>query len=359
MHMLRTLKWQVRYHARSLRDTADNRDRATGRQRLLFIRHPYERQDYYSSLLTWLAAAAPDVYRTCEVRSLPFSPRSYDCYGVVMSWIGDSQLTEQSWELEAMTKLERHFGEHRIPSVNSLVATLGTGKHTGARTMARAGLRTPRTEPIHNLAQFQRDLAGLDFPLLIREEHGHAGRLPILLISNQKELEQANLAAFRNPVAVEFIDVREPDGICRRYRYVAAGDIGISYNLHISRHWEVRGNVRISASDASREEREFVQRPNPHHNLFQRARRELGLGFVGFDYSYDPQENLIVWEANSLPGTGFVSNPTRKHQHNVNVETFAAMVHMLLHQARRPVPESINKVLRASQAIIVPQRSAA
>ena len=357
--MLTALKNHVRYYARGVRDFAENRGRATGERRILFIRHPRQKLDYYHSFLQWLAETIPEVYATCEVRSLPFMPRDWSPYGVVMSWIGDSSLALGRWELNAMREMEARLATNEIRSVNTAAATLGSCKCAGAQAMARAGLRTPRIELIRDIDRFRRDPGDFPFPMLIRENYGHAGRTPMLCLRDADALRGAELAPFQHPIAVEFVDVREPNGYCRRYRYVAARDFGLSFNLHISKSWEVRGDVRIRGEYPMMEERAFVGRPNPHHEEFQAARRAMGLGFVGFDYSYDPQGKLVTWEANSLPGTGLGYNSDRRHQEDVNRTTFAAMTRMLLLLAGRPVPEYVDHVLQNSPSASGPRSNAA
>lgn len=345
-----SIRCQVRYHSRGVRDAVQNRGRGVGRPRILFLRSAMHRMDYYRTFLSWLAETVPQLYAACEVRSLPLKLRDWTPYGVVMSWIGDSGLAPGRWERAAMQQLEWKLQSHGIARVNSMAATLGAAKLQGARTMARAGLRTPRVRWIEDARRFQHDPEDFPFPLLIRENYGHAGRTPSLLLRDRRELRAADLGAYRHPIAVEFVDVRDERGFCRRWRYIAAGDVGLSCNLHVSRHWEVRGMVRVTDAETCREERDFVSRPNPHHEQFQRARRELGLGFAGFDYSYDSHGELVVWEANTLPGPVVLKDPQRSYLTGTSHALYAAMARMLAVHARLPVPDRIMDVLTDAPA---------
>ena len=63
------------------------------------------------------------------------------------------------------------------------------------------------------------------FPLFVREDWRHSG--PVCRVESPSELKNVPLRKFRRPVAVEFIDVRDQrDGLYRKYRYLAAGDVG-------------------------------------------------------------------------------------------------------------------------------------
>ena len=102
-----------------------------------------------------------------------------------------------------------------FPSSIPFASVLNTAKSTGAEIMRSVGIRTPRARPIlPTSGTFVVTLGGLEFPLLIREDRAHAGRLPIYLINSIHELEQVPIHEFAHPIAVEFIDVRDPrDGL--------------------------------------------------------------------------------------------------------------------------------------------------
>ena len=273
-----------------------------GDKRILILRHRLSYPRMYREYLSWLADKLPEVRRRVELRSLPIRIRDWSRYGVVVPWIFDPMLQPPRWEHQHMQELERACAGHGIPVINPLAGVLQTSKSEGARRIAEAGFRTPRTHVISDVQQFKKTLGGLSLPLLIREDRAHAGHLPIFRIESRDQLDDVPFEQFEHPVAMEFIDVRDSDGYCRRYRYFVIGSSGISCSVHVSKGWEVRGKNKVHSEAAKAEDTAYSLSPNPHYEQFHRAARILQLDFVAFDYSYDHNKQPVVWEANTLPG---------------------------------------------------------
>ena len=107
---------------------------------------------------------------------------------------------------------------------------------------------------------------------------------------------------FLGPIPRELVDTRDGlDGSYRKYRYFAIGDQGVTSHLQISREWITRGEARVSGDNARFEELDYIGRPDPNHAALQRARRALGLDYVAFDYGYDAEGRVVVWEGNPYP----------------------------------------------------------
>ena len=168
---------------------------------------------------------------------------------------------------------------------------------------------------------------------------------------------QIPLERFEDPIAAEYIHVQSPrDGYFRKYRYLIAGDLGVSVSLQIGKHWEVRGRGRDVTTVTRREEVSYLSRPDPNYQSFQQARRALGLDVVAFDYSYTPEGEPVVWEVNVLPDIGLTSDPAISY---VNVglrRSNAALVRLYLKRAGLPIPERLDEVVGTGQA---PTRRAA
>jgi hypothetical protein len=127
--------------------------------------------------------------------------------------------------------------------------------------------------------------------------------------SSCDDLQTVDLSTFRRPVAVEWIDVADDDGLCRKYRYQASGEIGTPQHLQVSDDWITRGCGRIKNERTKAEEIAYLTQPDPNRALFQEARRRLQLEFVAFDYGYDQWGQPVVWEANPFP---FIHFSTRR-----------------------------------------------
>jgi hypothetical protein len=195
-------------------------------------------------------------------------------------------------------------------------------------------------QPITDLPSFPKTLAGLDLPLIIRETDGHGGLT--CLVKSRAEAARVPLHRFRQPLAVEFIDVRNArDQLFRRYRFIVSGELGTSHGLHVSEHWEVRGRVRRHDDFVAEEEKAFITNPNPHREQFIKAARLLKLDCVAFDYSYDRRGELIVWEGNPYHNTNYVHDPRRQYLNQSSCRVFAGMLHVYLQRAGLEIPTGL------------------
>lgn len=98
-----------------------------------------------------------------------------------------------------------------------------------------------------------------------------------------------------------FIDVRSEDGNYRKYRYMVAGDRGAPRHLIVSAGWVVRADARRLDPPFIEEEIAYTRAKDSNHTALVAAARALDLDVVAFDYSYDRQHNLVLWEPNPFP----------------------------------------------------------
>jgi hypothetical protein len=166
--------------------------------------------------------------------------------------------------------------------------------------LTRAGLRSPRIVDVG--PGFGENLGGLGLPIIVRKSWGHIG--PMLRLDSKadvaKWIEQQG-AALDEWVAAEYIEVRDPDGYYRKYRYILFGDRGVTRHLIVSAEWEVRPKGRILTDDTIAEELAFVGAPCDKHDMFNAARMKLEFDIAAFDYSFDESGDMIVWEVNPYP----------------------------------------------------------
>jgi hypothetical protein len=234
-----------------------------------------------------------------------------------------------------------------IPIINPPEQLTGTSKHDCAQRLRAAGINAPESIRIVEPISFRETTAGMQMPFLIREDLAHGGWSPVYKIETHKDLQNVPLEQMESPIAVRFIDTRSSDdGLVRKYRYMAMGDIGIAHTLQISDHWEVRSGARKMTAGTIAEERNYCSRPDPNHALFQAARRILKLDFLAFDYSYSPQGEVIVWEINVLPGLGLPTEPNRDHLIAPLERAMSATHKLLLQRAKMDIPEKLEERIR-------------
>jgi hypothetical protein len=313
--------------------------------RIIIAQHREFRRDYYGQWLRWVESTMPELRPVFEVHDLPCPRVEWHNVALFTAWLQDPV---QPWCMETYEQTRRiqsYCDRAGIPVLNRVERLVNTTKHRGARIMAAAGLRVPRSAPITNHEEFRDTLMGLRLPLFVREDWDHWG--PFEVARTAEEARAIDLSQFRMPLAVELVDVRDPkDGLYRKYRYIAAGPHGVAAHLQMSEDWITRGGKRITTDTAREEELAFIRGVDQNHGLFQRARRAMGLEFIGFDYGYEPDGSMIVWEANPLPAVNFAVNAT-KYRNEAIHSTFFAMTRMYLDGGGLPYPKRMERGLAA------------
>jgi len=187
-----------------------------------------------------------------------------------------------------------------------------------ARSANAARLRTLENVVAPRVAAFPRGVlagrngtrelraAGFAWPVLVRSAGFHNGKHfarvadAAGLASAAADLPGATL------LAIEFVDVRNADGMVRKYRALAIG--GALYPLHLalSHEWKVH---YFSAAMEERqtfrdEERAFLDDMKRALGAdavatLQRIADLLGLDYAGIDFALDADGRIVVFEANA------------------------------------------------------------
>ena len=305
--------------------------------RFLIVRHRNYKTRFFDVIVDWVKVAFPEYHPLFELRVLPCKFVRWSDVVLHLPWLQDPV---QQWSLEAYEQANRLAAEcdrRGIPIVNRVDRLLNATKSVGAQLMAEAGIRTPRMAPIHDGAEFKETLLGMTPPLFVREDWGHGGYS--YRIDKREDALRIPFETLARPVAIELIDVRDRrDGLYRKYRYIAAGNEGVSLHLHVSTDWIVRGTDRLKNDMTRGEELSYISEQDPNHQLLQRAHRALGLDFAAFDYSYDHQGRVVVWEANPFPYLHFSKGPMVYRNVAVN-RTLRAILRMYLQCASISVPD--------------------
>lgn len=336
------LKASIAHIPLSLVDRWSNLRRVRRAPRILITRHSGKRAYVFTDFWNWIRTEVPELSGCMEFQRLPYQLINPSQYGLHVSWAGD---TIEAWSptgFRQALQLQEECQRQRIPIVNDLLCLANTTKLLGAKLMGSAGVRTARTVAIFDARAFKKDHAELDFPFLIREDRGHGQ--PAVFVESESQLAAVDLNLFRSPIAVEFIDTRSPnDGLFRKYRYVAAGEIGCPRHLIVNNVWEVRPERRMATPDLLDEELEYLQSPDPNHSLLQAARKALGLDVLGFDYSYDQQGRVVVWEANPFLNLNYPRSA--RHIGFAVSRTFAAIARLYCVRAGLRVPDRVLRML--------------
>lgn len=337
---------------RPARDAVANWRFTRAEPRVALIRDREGLASYYRPFLDWLADHVPELRSRMELHLLPCRQRDWSRYALVVSWLPETLLYRSPRVRRQAAELVAEADARGVPVINRPERLLGISKHDLAGRLGGLGVRTPRIWRILDRQAFRRDLGGLEPPLLVREELGHGGCRPAYLMHTPADARRIPLDDFELPLACEFIDVRSrADGLVRKYRYVATGATGVTRNLQISEQWEVRERARVVNDAVQEEELDFLDAPDPNHEVLQRVRRALGLDFLAFDYSYDQEGRVVVWEVNVLPGFGpapVASTSAFPYARIAEQRMMAAMAKLYLERAGLAVPPQVHAVLAAS-----------
>ncbi len=337
-----SLKGCVRRLPVGLKDARVNRRWVTKDKRFLVVRHAARQPYYYGGFLDWVGVNYPDLRRLFELRLLPCRVRDKDQYLLHIPWLQDPLGDWSPRAYKQSVKLTADCDRLGIPIVNRVCHHDHATKMEGARRIAQAGLRTPRMTPIIDRPGFQATLCGVETPLIVRENGGHGGR--VYVVKTLADAARIPLKCFRAPIAVEFIDVQDfQDRMYRRYRYVVVGDVGVSQGLHVAPNWEARGSNRLANKATRREELAYTSAINPHHAQFVHARRLLELDIVAFDYSYDSDGRIVVWEANLYPHWPFSIRSECQHRLLMSERIYATKLSYYLQRAGCEVPAGLRE----------------
>jgi hypothetical protein len=340
-----SVKGAALYGPYALLDSLRNRHCRGTKRRFLILRHSAKNPHFHDYLLNWLEAELPSVSALFEQRLLPFYGADWPRYLVCAPWLQDPAedwLPRGSWK--RLLQIEQSCAQRGIPVINPAQNLSRATKSTGSRIISQLGVRVPRALPVADPETFCPDAHGLRFPLIIREDRKHSA--PTCLVKNTAQLREVPWSRFSCPVAAEFIDVRSPhDGFYRKYRYVAARDYGVPRHLIVSHHWEVHAAQREHNRFTKEEEIAYLEQPDVNHDTLQRVRRTLRLDLVAFDYSYAPDGQLVVWEANPYPN---LSHPTRtgmEYTAQYVARSFAAIAAMYLTAGQLELPPYMVELL--------------
>ena len=298
-HFLQDFKTKRWTHASAARqDARHNRNVDVSEPHILVVRHQGEEANYNDPYLSWLSERFPAVAARFYLARLPAHNHPLQHVRLLVPWLQDPFRERFPVGYTFARLLEQRCRLRNIPVVNPVRSLSNSAKSRALPTIGKVGVRCARVIQIRSVPAFVKDMGGMKPPFFIREDFLHG--TPLHLVEAPEDLDGVEWNTIRNPIAVEFIDARSADGYYRKYRYIMFGDEGIRRHVVVAGHWCVQPDNRILTQESIAEELEFVGAPETSHDIFNRARKALGLDVVAFDYSYDRQGQLLVWEPNPL-----------------------------------------------------------
>jgi hypothetical protein len=216
-------------------------------------------------------------------------------YAVMVNAIGDADLCGS-----ALANAERIAARSSSPVINPPAMVRSTGREAIARLLgAIPGVVAPCVNRLSRAGD-------LRFPVLLRAPGYHTGRFFIHVATPGALAEAAASLPCVDPLAVEYLDARGPDGMARKYRVMFIG--GALYPLHlaISADWKVHYFTAAMAADPAFREEEARFLGDMAGVLGHRAmgaltaiQAALGLDYAGVDFALRSDGSLLLFEANA------------------------------------------------------------
>jgi hypothetical protein len=331
--------WQLPLRACNVRKNA----RCCGRERILIVQNSVKQRAIARDYFTWIERYVPSLFQRLEFALLPCHAPHPERHRLVVFLGGDTLLDHAPWAYQQAVRLSEQCAKANVPVINPAPSWQVVAKSETARILATAGIRTPRVEPITDVAAFLQRPQDWPLPLLIREDRCHGQQSHF--IQSWDDLHRVPWKTFRRPVAVEFIDTRSPvDGLFRKRRYIAFDGTGNPQHLIFHNAWEVR-ETKIKTEATRAEECAHLDRADANHDLLQHARKVLGLNQVAFDYAYDHSGRVVVWEANPFPDVNYRLDHWSWHSRTAQERTFAMLARGYLRRAGWSVPPLLDDLL--------------
>jgi len=201
--------------------------------------------------------------------------------------------------LHHATTFEDECRARRVPVINSVRAGWDTRHSTTLGKWYEAGIPCARFQKFNSVNEIS-----LRYPLIIRTDGVHVGQ-GMYRVESRTEAERvmddarsdyiARAAGAVSPpdLAIEFVDVSEPDGRYAKYRAYVTGDTAIVRHRAVGEGWLVNQESATSTTG--------VERSNENDfdlELIVRAGKATGSDVAALDFSRRPDGRYVFWESN-------------------------------------------------------------
>lgn len=139
----------------------------------------------------------------------------------------------------------------------------------------------------------------LAYPLILRCDGLHKGKNTFLVRSPgeaRQVVEEQRANGIGLDLAMEFIDLRFPDGYYRNRFCFVAGDYVIPRQHAIAKDWLLNFETAETSAQSVREDRAYRMRGEERADLVRLAARAAGADIVGLDYGISPDGSYVFWE---------------------------------------------------------------
>jgi hypothetical protein len=169
-------------------------------------------------------------------------------------------------------------------------------------------LRKLNNEGINEFRAYRlhEDRTQLRYPVFLRLEREHQGSLSALLNTPQeveKAIEQACLRGMSkdNLLLVEYCEVRDEDGLFRKYAAFLVGESCFARHIVAGRDWMSKNPDRVYENDpaCALQENEYLKQ-FPHEDEVRKLFQSAGIDYGRIDYSLK-NGKIVVWEINTNP----------------------------------------------------------
>jgi len=338
--MLERVHSVVRALSCRLTDHRINRGAALSDERVLVLRHPNQQPYRWGFFFRWMHQRYPELRRHFEFGLLPFGKLDLSRYRLLFPLLQDPVADWSPLAYRQAMDLAMRFEDRGLPVVNRPDKADHSVKSVGSNLIASTGVRVPKIVPLDRLAKPIEPPDDFGYPFLVREDRGH-GR-PSSFIRTPEDWRQLRLEAFANPIISEFIDVRNEDGMFRKYRYLVAGSRGVTRHLIVGSGWEVRPKNRVLNNVTKEEELAYLQSIDSNRAALHAVAKALEFDLAAFDYSYDRSGRLVIWEANPFPDMKFVKRKSMDFRAEFDERSVAVVIAMLCEMSGLDLPNELS-----------------
>ena len=238
-----------------------------------------------------------------------------------------------------MAVAQRVISGAKIPVINAPNLIEGTRRHKVPTTLGGLDnvhapkvllLKFPTLHRVQRLVAQNR----FSFPAILRKTGSHNGEV-IGIFSSPEELEFIYGSRSDEYYLIEFIDIRQKDGLYRKTRLFFVGDEIVTRQHIISEDWSVHGisgrgimsrDARLVAESQAMLVDGFEALPDPTRAAIHGIRERIGLDYCGLDCCILEDGRVVVFECNATMNFNpSFRNPATQHNRAALPRMLAAM----------------------------------
>ena len=186
-----------------------NKRSASSSRRILFAR-ARETGYLYNALLDWIPVHWPEAAKWIELQPLPCRKVDWNRIGAFHAWLHDPVRERSPVTYEQVREVEKRCQQLGISVTNPVDALSNSVRSRMLDLIAESGIRVPHLVEIDDWNTFVEELGGLALPIIVRPAWGHGKAMYV--IRNRRDLTDKVRTVFKEPIAVEFINIKDDNG---------------------------------------------------------------------------------------------------------------------------------------------------